>query len=198
MTTLVTGFEPFGGALINPSELLVRALEEPANPALVAAVLPVSYRRAALELERLLELHRPELLLLFGLDQSTPHVKLETLAINRDDARVPDSDGDQRAGVPIVVGAPAAHPSTLPLDAMVATAARAGEPVVLSNDAGGYVCNHVFFTAQHLAATRYPNCRSGFVHVPMTPAPSPAFARLVALVRAWIPLLVRGSATRAG
>jgi pyroglutamyl-peptidase len=188
MTTLVTGFEPFGGARVNPSELLARALAEPADPSLVTAVLPVSYRRAALELERLLERHRPELVLLFGLHPSTKHVTLETLAVNRDDASVPDSDGEQRAGVPIVDGAPAGYPSTLPLDAMVAAAARAGVPVAFSNDAGGYVCNHVFFTAQHLAATRYPNCRSGFVHVPMTPGASPAFARLVALVRGWLPL----------
>ena len=81
---------------------------------------------------------------------------------------------------------PVGYWSSLPLEAMAADARRLGEDIVLSRDAGSYVCNHVFFTAAHLIATTHPNCRCGFVHLPPLDGPGERLDRFVEIVRSWI------------
>jgi len=91
------------------------------------------------------------------------------VAINVDDARIPDNAGAQPVDLPVVPGAAAARFTTLPVKAMVVALRDAGCPVELSNSAGTFVCNHVFYGLQH-ALRRRPSARSGFMHLPLLPS----------------------------
>lgn len=185
MTTLVTGFEPFGGASSNPSELVVAALAALGEVDVVTAVLPTSYRRAADGIGDLVQQHRPRWLLMLGLASDAARIRFEQVALNLNDAAAPDNDGEVRQGRRILAQAPVGYWSTLPLARMAETAYDLGEEVEFSRDAGGYVCNHVFFTAAHLAATRFPDTRTGFVHLPAVEPSDKRLKRFVAIVRTW-------------
>ncbi|MDJ0942478.1 MAG: pyroglutamyl-peptidase I [Kiloniellales bacterium] len=186
MANLVTGFEPFGGASCNPSELVVSALAALGDPAVVTAVLPTSYRRAEAGIGDLLRAHRPRRALMLGLAGEAVRIRLEQVALNLNDAAAPDNDGEVRQGQRILAGAPVGYWSTLPLGRMAETARGLGEEVELSRDAGGYVCNHAFFTAAHLAATAFPGTRTGFVHLPRVERSDKRLEAFVDIVRAWI------------
>lgn len=183
---MITGFGPFEAWSQNTSELAVRRLEALALPSLVTAVLPVSYARAGERIAELLEAHRPSTLLLLGLAGSADRLRLERTARNRDDSPRPDTDGVTGAGRVIVAGAPDTYPSTLPLAAMASAAKELGSDSEYSDDAGGYVCNHAFFVAQHLTASCFTTCRSGFVHVPDLSGDHTALERLVAVLKRWL------------
>jgi pyroglutamyl-peptidase len=185
MTTLITGFEPFEAWRQNTSELAVRRLAELALPSVVTAVLPVSYTRAGERVAELLEAHRPSTLILLGLAGTADRLRLERTARNRDDSPRPDMDGVAGTGHAIVASAPDTYPTTLPLAEMARAAEELGARIEYSNDAGGYVCNHTFFIAQHLTASRFPTCRSGFVHVPDWASNEAELARLGSILKRW-------------
>lgn len=171
-TLLVTGFEPFAGASLNPSALAAQALHGRwvAGHRVCGAVLPTAFGHSVAALEALLEQHRPALVLCCGQAGGRPGVSLERVAINIDDARIPDNAGAQPVDAPVVPGAPAAYFSTLPIKAMLAALREAGIAAEVSQTAGTFVCNHVFYQLMHLLAQpRYAGVRGGFVHVPWLP-----------------------------
>jgi pyroglutamyl-peptidase len=193
---LLTGFEPFGGERINPSGELARALDgETINGhRVIAAILPVAFAATVPALEALLETHRPALVLATGQAGGRSELAIERVAANLVDARIADADGMQPIDEPVVADAPAAYFSTLPVKAMLARLRVLGIPASLSQSAGLYVCNQVFFALAHLVATRYRGTRAGFVHVPWLPEqaarhqgqPSMALETMIAGVRAAI------------
>jgi pyroglutamyl-peptidase len=164
---LVTGFEPFGGDAFNPSQAVVQALDgrRVAGRTVVGGVLPCVFGRANAELRRLLRRHRPELVVCLGLAASRGEITPERVAINVDDARIPDNAGAQPVDRPIVRGGPAAYFSTLPVKAIVAALHAAGHRAGVSQTAGTFVCNHVFYGLMRALARRR-GTRGGFVHVP--------------------------------
>ena len=170
-TVLLTGFEPFGGERINPSRELARVLDgEIVNGhRIVAAVLPVTFADTLPMLEALLETHRPALVLAIGQAGGRSELSIERVAANLIDARIPDASGRQPVDEPVISGAPDAHFSTLPVKAMLARLRALGIPATLSQSAGLYVCNQVFFAFMHLVAMHYPGVRAGFIHVPWLP-----------------------------
>jgi pyroglutamyl-peptidase len=186
MTTLVTGFEPFGESSANSSELVVTALDSLRNPDVITEVLPTSYRRAEARIGDLLHAHRPRTVLMLGLAESTASIRFEQVALNLDDCDTPDNDGNVRLRQRIVEGAPVGYWTSLQLDRMADVSRELGEDVLFSHDAGGYVCNHVFFTAAHLVATKFPGSRCGFVHFPAVPASDERLSRFLEIVRTWI------------
>jgi pyroglutamyl-peptidase len=186
MTTLVTGFEPFGGLAANSSELVVTALAASAEPGVITAVLPTSYRRAEARIGDLLHAHQPRTVLLLGLDESAPRIRLEQVALNLDDSCAPDNDGEVRLRRRIIEEAPVGYWGSLPLEPLAAAARDLREDVDFSHDAGGYVCNHVYFTAAHLVGTEFPRTRCGFVHLPFVHGSGDRLTRLLQIVRIWI------------
>ena len=186
MTTLITGFEPFGGARCNSSELVVTALADLDRADVVTAVLPTSYRRAEAGIGDLLRVHRPRRVLMLGLAGGAAQMRFEQVALNLNDCAAPDNDGEVRLRQRIVAEAPVGYRSTLPLGRMAEAAGRLGEEIEFSRDAGGYVCNHVFFTAAHLAASDLPGTDAGFVHLPAVEQADSRLKRFVEIVRAWI------------
>lgn len=191
MTLLLTGFAPFGGEDLNPSWEAVRRLdgERLGDLTVVAAQLPTEFGTALKMLDDLLDHHRPTLVVAVGQAGGRAELSLERIAINVDDARIPDNAGRQPIDEPVVAGGPAAYFSTLPIKAMVHALRAAGIPAAVSQTAGTFVCNHVFYGLQHrLQGT---GVRGGFIHIPYLPAqaaaqpgaPSMALETLVAGLR---------------
>ena len=166
---LLTGFEPFDGEAVNPSWLIASTLdgETIAGARVVAVRLPTEFRTSLRTLRTALRRHAPSLAVSLGQAGGRAALSVERVAINIDDARIPDNAGARPIDVPVVRGGPAAYFSTLPVKAIVAALHAAGTPAEVSQTAGTFVCNHVFYGLQHaLAGSR---TRSGFVHVPWLP-----------------------------
>lgn len=171
MKALVTGFEPFGDDSINPSrEALRRLPPRVGGLELATRVLPTAFDRALGALEDALATTGPDIVLCLGLAGGRAALSLERVAINVDDARIPDNAGQQPIDRPVVPGGPTAYLTTLPVKAAVAALRAAGLPAIVSNTAGTFVCNHVFYGLMHLAATRRLPLRGGFLHLPYLPS----------------------------
>lgn len=168
---LVTGFMPFAGDLVNPSQQIAQALNDTriAGHRVVGAVLPTEFSCVMHLLENLIRTHQPSLVLALGQAGGREGISLERVAINLIDARIADNAGLAPIDVPVVEGAPNAYFTGLPVKAMLAALNQAGIAAAVSHTAGTFVCNQVFFGLAHLQATRYPDLRSGFVHVPCLP-----------------------------
>jgi pyroglutamyl-peptidase len=188
MKALVTGFEPFGGEPINAAlEALGRLPPRLGALAITTRVLPAVFGEALDALEEAVRATEPDIVLCVGLAGGRSALSLERIAINIDDARIPDNKGRQPIDLPVVAGGPPAYFTTLPIKAAVGALRDAGLPAIVSNSAGTFVCNHVFYGLMHLAATRRLDLRGGFLHVPYLPsqaarqdgAPSMALADIV-------------------
>ncbi|HEX7112229.1 MAG TPA: pyroglutamyl-peptidase I [Mizugakiibacter sp.] len=199
-SVLLTGFDPFDGEPVNPSWEAVHALHGAriAGHRIATAQLPTAFGLSLTALGRAIAAHRPALVLAVGQAGGRSRISLERVAINVDDARIPDNAGRQPVDQPIVEGGPAAYFSTLPIKAMLAALRREGIPAEISQTAGTYVCNHVFYGLMHATARRR-GVRAGFVHIPYLPeqavrhpgAPSMARSEVVRALR----LLVRVALT---
>ena len=175
---LLTGFEPFGGADVNPSWLVAQALhgEVIAGARVQALQLPCVFGQAIADLQQALNRHRPRVVLALGLAADRDALTPERVAINVDDARIADNAGAQPLDLPVIVGAPAAYFSSLPIKAIVAELSRAGVPAAVSQSAGTFVCNHLFFGLMH-ALRRRRGVRGGFMHLPLLPAQAQPLGR---------------------
>lgn len=174
---LVTGFEPFPGAPVNPTEWLVNRLQAdpPAGAgisAFRAEILPVDYLRVGPRLSEIGREFSPDIAVHFGLAQECSGFRLERIARNSFAGARPDNDGAMPEPGPICVG-PGEIGSRLPLQALHARLAGMGLPVEWSDDAGGYLCNMVMTLSLAHACEGFAPAISGFVHVPLTGADAP-------------------------
>lgn len=169
-TVLLTGFDAFGTERVNPSGLAAQALHGQVllGHRVVGAVLPTVFSSSLAALEALVHAHQPTLVVCVGLAGGRTGLSLERVALNLDDARIPDNAGVQPVDTPVVPDGPAAYFSSLPVKAMHAVLHQHGFEVAVSNSAGTFVCNHVFYGLMHaLAGQRGAlHCRGGFIHVP--------------------------------
>lgn len=152
-TVLVTGFDPFDGADLNPSGEIARRLGELGHPDchLVAEVLPVSFSRAPQLIAAALDAHRPDILIMLGLAENRHAITPERVALNLADTAIPDNDGDQPTDAPLEPHGPPARLSTLPVKSIAHAIAAAGIPAEVSLSAGSYVCNAVMYAALGIA-----------------------------------------------
>ena len=203
-TVLLTGFDPFGGESLNPSWLAAEALhgETIAGRRIVAVQLPTSFARSPRTLRAAIRRHAPELIVCVGQAGGRAQISLERVAINVDDARIADNDGAQPVDTPIVRGGPAAYFSTLPIKTMFAALREADIPAEISQTAGTFVCNRVFYALMHALAEDghlRGGVRGGFVHIPYLPeqaaarlgAPSLSLGIVVAALRIMIETALR-------
>ena len=166
---LVTGFEPFGGDRYNPSQVIAESLHgrRVRGRRVHGAVLPCVFGDSLRCLESLLTTVNPELIVCLGLASARAAITPERVAINLDDARIPDNAGRQPIDQPIVAAGPAAYWSTLPVKAIVAELSARKLPAAVSQSAGTFVCNHVFYGLMDLLARPEHQGRlGGFIHVP--------------------------------
>lgn len=172
-TILLTGFDAFGGATLNPSWLAVKALHSRRilGHTVVAAQLPTVFDASLIELNALLKKHQPALVVCVGQAGGRGALSMERVAINVNDAPMADNTGAQPVDTPVKPGAPAAYFTTLPIKAMLAALQTEGVAAEVSQTAGTFVCNHVFYGLMHTLATRreLKRTRGGFIHVPWLP-----------------------------
>jgi len=162
MKILLTGFEPFGNSSLNPSGEIVKAIEA---DSIIGAILPVVFGQSAQMLKDLINLHKPDAMLCLGQAEGRHAMTPERVAINLDDARIPDNAGNMPSEQSIIDGGPAAYFSTLPVKEMVNAMKEANVPAAISLSAGSFVCNHLFYSMQHHLVGS--GVRSGFMHVPL-------------------------------
>jgi pyroglutamyl-peptidase len=168
---LLTGFEPFGGSPINPSEQVIHALDGQliGGMKIAGVVLPVDRQRAPLALRKALEDTHPAAVACLGEATRRPVISIERVAVNLLDFRIPDNTGTQPIDQPVEENAPAAYFSTLPVRVLLNTLHMAGVPAELSLTAGSYLCNQIFYTLMHILATRNTKIPGGFIHLPALP-----------------------------
>lgn len=174
MKILLTGFEPFGRVRSNPSERIVQTIarsnaspKHKASDTIVAEVLPVEFAAAEKKIRRLIRRERPDAVLCLGVAAARERICLERIALNMDDEASPDNAREVRTGRRIVRGAPLAYETTLPITRMLAALKKRGIRARISNHAGTYVCNHVFYAARHETEKIKKKIPCGLIHVPM-------------------------------
>lgn len=170
-TVLITGIEPFESDPTNPSWDIAQALDgtQVDGASIVARQLPCVFGVANEKLVEAIEETSPTLVFALGLATGRAEISVERVAINIIDARIPDNAGNQPVDTPVVANGPVAYFSTLPIKAIVHALREAGVPAEVSQSAGTYNCNHLFYGLMHHIATRRPQVRGGFIHVPTTP-----------------------------
>jgi pyroglutamyl-peptidase len=168
---LVTGFEPFGGDKVNPSEMVVRALEGRliAGRSIATHVFPVETRSLHDRMEELLAEVRPDVIVALGQASKRPSLALERVAVNVLDFETPDNVGVMRKGDQIVRGGPDARLSNLPFDKIVEAWHENGVPGYVSNSAGTYLCNQLLYELLGASETGAAPALVGFVHLPYLP-----------------------------
>lgn len=164
---LITGFEPFGGESINPSWEVAKILAK--QPHIDAVQLPCVFDRSLDVLREKIQALQPDVVICIGQAGGRSSIEIERVAINLNDASIPDNQGNQPIDTAIVPHAPAAYFTTLPAKAMVQAVKNAGVPASLSLSAGSYVCNHAMFGLLHFLAENFPQTRGGFIHIPFLP-----------------------------
>lgn len=170
MKILVTGFEPFEDEPLNPSWEAVRRLPDSiGETAVIKVQIPVVFDRVSEVVRDAIAVHDPDAIVCVGQAGGRFAISPERVAINVDDGRIPDNDGDQPIDETIRADGPAAYFSSLPVKAMVTAMKGAGVPAVLSNTAGTYVCNHIMYDVLYMIDHEFSGKRGGFVHVPYTP-----------------------------
>jgi pyroglutamyl-peptidase len=174
-TVLVTGFEPFNGATINPAWEAVRALANWHGNGFAVELrkMPCVFGQANQVLAKAVREVRPDIVIVVGQAGGRAELSVERVAINVDDAAICDNQQQQPIDTPIVADGPAAYFSTLPIKAIVREMRERGLAAGVSQSAGTFVCNHVFYGLMHLV--RALPVRAGLIHVPYLPLQAEAF-----------------------
>ena len=167
MKVLVTGFEPFGGEKVNPALEAIKGLPAEIHGAEVHCLeVPTVFHKSAQVLEEEMSRYRPDFVLCIGQAGGRSSLTPERVAINQDDARIPDNDGNQPIDLPIRPDGAPAYFSSLPIKAMVQAIKKEGLPASISNTAGTFVCNHLMYQALYLVEKKFPHVKAGFMHIP--------------------------------
>ena len=162
MNILVTGFDPFGDDLTNPAIEAVKQLPDTiAGASITKLEIPTVFHKSAAVVKEALQANEYDYVLSVGQAGGRFDLTFERVAINVDDARIPDNDGQQPIDVPIQADGDSAYFTQHPVKAMVTAVKEAGIPASVSNSAGTFVCNHIMYQCLYLAHT--------FTHVPFLP-----------------------------
>ena len=171
MKILITGFDPFGGENINPALEAVKKLPDTIlGQEVIKIEIPTVFRKSLEKIEENIQKHNPDVVISVGKAGGRFGVTPERVAINIDDARIKDNEGNQPIDISIYEDGEAAYFSNLPIKAMVKEMNDNGIPASVSNTAGTFVCNHVMYGILYLIDKKYPNIRGGFIHVPYIPS----------------------------
>lgn len=167
MKILITGFDPFGGEPVNPALEAVKLMkDEIAGAKIIKLEIPTVFRKSVEKIHEMMKAEQPDVVLSIGQAGGRFGVTPERVAINVDDARIKDNEGNQPVDTPIFTDGEAAYFSNLPVKAMVEAIKNKGLPSTLSNSAGTFVCNHVMYGVLYYIHKEFPNVRGGFIHVP--------------------------------
>lgn len=168
MRVLISGFEAFGEYKVNPTSLIVESLNKglitfPSTLVVEQILLPVTFKESFAAFEKKIEVFNPDVIISFGV-ASRDSIELESVAINFIDARIQDNQGAQPREQKINPNGASTYLSTLPLQGIESSLKQAGIPVKISNNAGAYVCNYLFYNLMESNQDTFRLC--GFIHVP--------------------------------
>ena len=169
MKIIVTGFDPFGGETINPSIECVKALPEIEGVELIRLELPTVFKESAKRLNEVINDVKPDAVLSVGQAGGRPGITMERIAINVDDARIPDNISQQPIDEAIQLDGEAAYFTTLPIKRIVKGIREAGISAEVSNSAGTFVCNHIMYQSLFAATKADKPFKAGFMHIPFIP-----------------------------
>jgi pyroglutamyl-peptidase len=183
MKLLLTAFDPFGGDKVNPALEAVKLVSpRVGNVEVLKLEVPTVFQKSIDKVVETIKKEKPDVVLCVGQAGGRFEVTPERVAINVDDARIKDNEGNQPVG-PIYEDGENAYFSSLPIKAMVKKIREAGLPSSVSNTAGTFVCNHLMYGLLYHIDRSFPAVRGGFIHVPFIPAqvvdrpaPSPCMA----------------------
>ncbi|MEG2353640.1 MAG: pyroglutamyl-peptidase I [Clostridium sp.] len=171
MKVLITGFDPFGGEKINPALEAVKAMQNTIlGSEVIKLQIPTVFGKAVVKIEEAIQLHSPDIVISIGQAGGRFDINPERVAINIDDARIADNDGQQPIDEVIQADGATAYLSNLPIKAMVKHISCNGIPASVSNSAGTFVCNNVMYGILYMIDKKYPNIKGGFIHVPFIPS----------------------------
>lgn len=171
MKLLLTAFDPFGGEKVNPALEVVKMMKDVVGGVeIIKLEVPTVFGKSIDTVTAAIEKHQPDAVLCVGQAGGRFEITPERVAINVDDARIPDNEGNQPVDKPIFQDGAPAYFATLPIKAMAKCMKEAGIPASVSNSAGTFVCNHLMYGVLYTLAKKYPGVRGGFVHVPFIPA----------------------------
>lgn len=167
MKVLLTGFDPFGGELVNPAEEAVKMVSNNINGAEVIKItIPTVQTKSVKAIEEAVEKHNPDIVISVGQAGGRFDITPERVAINMDDFRIKDNEGNQPTDEIIKEDGQTAYFSNLPIKAMVKHMNENKIPATVSNTAGTFVCNHVMYGILYMIDKKYPNIKGGFIHIP--------------------------------
>lgn len=169
MKIIVTGFDSFGGETINPSIECVKALPEIEGVELIRLELPTVFKESAKRLNEVINDVKPDAVLSVGQAGGRPGITMERIAINVDDARIPDNISQQPIDETIQTEGEAAYFTTLPIKRIVKAIREAGISAEVSNSAGTFVCNHIMYQSLFAATKADKPFKAGFMHIPFIP-----------------------------
>ena len=170
MKLLLTGFDPFGDDRINPAlESVKNVADKIGTIEITKLEVPTVFRKSIAVVKSEMDRLQPDFVLCVGQAGGRFDVTPERVAINIDDARIPDNEGNQPLSTTIFEDGETAYFSNLPVKAMVQAIREIGLPSSISNTAGTFVCNHLMYGVLYYIRKQYPHMRGGFIHVPYIP-----------------------------
>lgn len=164
---LVTGFEAFLDVTSNPTEILANNLKDHVSDHydLILKVLPVEYDKSWYELQKLVETHKPDLVLSFGVARHRSQIQFERIGINFRSQNLKDNTGRLMTASALIESGPDGIFTNLNLEEIVENLKSKNIEVDISNTAGTYVCNSILYKT--LNTYKSDECFIGFVHVPL-------------------------------
>ena len=169
MKILLTAFDPFGGEPVNPAWEAVSRLRAPAGTELVRLQVPTVFGVSGDLVCDCLRREKPDLVLCVGQAAGRAAVTPERVAVNRMDARIPDNAGAQPREQPVSPGGRDSYPARLPVEKLAEAIRAAGVAAEVSESAGSFVCNQLFYRVMEAAEREFPALRGGFIHAPCLP-----------------------------
>lgn len=193
MKLLLTAFDPFGGEQINPAYEAIRQLpDEIGNIEVAKLMVPTVFKASITAVTAEIEKIHPDAVICVGQAGGRTGITVERIAINCQDARIPDNEGNQPVDEPVSADGSAAYFSTLPIKKMVEAMKTDGIPAAVSNTAGTFVCNQLMYGVLEYIENHGLPVKAGFIHVPFLPAQAaqkqeiPASMALADIVRGLI------------
>lgn len=170
MKILVTAFEPFGGEKVNPAlETMQRLPDKIGKLQILKLELPTVFNKSMEKVWQFIEQQKPDAVISLGQAGGRACISIERVAINIDDTKMADNEGNAPVDQPIFEDGDNAYFSTLPIKKMVNAIKKIGIPAEVSNTAGTYVCNHVMYGVLYKIHKERLNIKAGFIHVPFIP-----------------------------
>lgn len=167
MKILLTAFDPFGGEPVNPAQEAVAAVSDTvAGAEIVKCVVPTVFGKSIDTVYAAMKKENPDVTFCIGQAGGRVGLTPERVAINLDDARIEDNEGNQPFDKVIREDGENAYFTSLPVKAMVSKIKEAGIPASISYSAGTFVCNHLMYGVLYHISREFPGMKGGFMHVP--------------------------------